>query len=70
MCTTLFAVFFSLGLVVGHGVGVFPALIIIMYYLLGDRYDGSSVFVFAVVPMAFQWLIIVSLAFLFFAKRK
>jgi len=73
---TLFSVFFSMGLVVGHGIAPLPGLLLIGYCGFTDlctRMYGSSggVLFYTLLPMLVQWGIILMISFglSYLAKR-
>lgn len=65
---TLFSVFFSMGLLGGHGVMPFPGIWILSSCWYADScsemYDGTSgLFLFTLLPMLVQWMIVLAVSF-------
>lgn len=65
---TLFSLFFSMGIIVGHGVIPFPGLWILGSYWYKESCskmygDTSYLMYFTLIPMFVQWLIILAISF-------
>lgn len=73
---TLFSVFFSMGIFFGHGVGVFPGILLLGACILTDECsriygNTSAMLLYTLVPMLVQWaiILIVSFGLSYLAKR-
>ena len=69
--TSLFSVFFSMGIVAGHGIGVFPGVWLIGYCWHADlcsRMYGSTggLLFYTLLPMFVQWVLILAISFALF----
>lgn len=64
---TVFSVFFSLGLAVGHGVMPYPALLLLgrcVFDSCGQSYGSlSTLLLFVLLPAVVQWLLMLAISF-------